>query len=129
MNARYETRLATVPFIGARAADERKESLAKNIALFLAAPFVGLAYIVLFPFAGAGMLIWIGARAAAKHGLLIGRIAKDVGLFLAAPFVALAYIVLFPFVGAGMLIWIGGRAWLKRGEAPAYELPTPTVAA
>ena len=68
MNARYETRLATVPFIGARAADERKESVAKNIALFFAAPFVGLAYIVLFPFVAAGMLVWIGGRALLKKG-------------------------------------------------------------
>jgi len=35
----------------------------KNTALFFAAPFVGLAYILAFPFVGLGMLAWIGVRA------------------------------------------------------------------
>ena len=32
----------------------------KNIALFFAAPFIGLAYILAFPFVGLGMLAWMG---------------------------------------------------------------------
>jgi len=40
---------------------------AKNVALFFAAPFVGLAYIVLFPFVGIAMLAWIGGRALLTH--------------------------------------------------------------
>lgn len=35
----------------------------KNIALFLAAPFIGLAYAVMLPFVGLGMLAWLGGRA------------------------------------------------------------------
>jgi len=35
----------------------------KNIALFLAAPFIGLAYIVAMPFVGLGILAWMGAKA------------------------------------------------------------------
>lgn len=35
----------------------------KNVALFIAAPFVGLAYLIAFPFIGLAMLAWIGARA------------------------------------------------------------------
>lgn len=31
---------------------------ARNVALFLLAPFVGLAYAVAFPFVGLGMLAW-----------------------------------------------------------------------
>jgi hypothetical protein len=35
----------------------------KNVALFLAAPFIGLAYALLFPFIGLGMLAWNGVQA------------------------------------------------------------------
>jgi CheY-like chemotaxis protein len=41
----------------------KQESRLKNIALFMVAPFVGLAYAALFPFIGLGALVWIGARA------------------------------------------------------------------
>ena len=40
---------------------------AKNVALFFAAPFVGLAYIMIFPLVGVGMLAWIGGRALLKR--------------------------------------------------------------
>jgi hypothetical protein len=36
---------------------------ARNIALFLAAPLIGLAYVVAFPFVGAGALVWVAVRA------------------------------------------------------------------
>lgn len=39
-------------------------SWAKNVAMLLAAPFVGLAYVIAFPFVGLGMLAWIGTKAA-----------------------------------------------------------------
>ncbi len=42
------------------------ESRLKNIALFLAAPFIGLIYAVLLPFVGMGMLVWAAARALTK---------------------------------------------------------------
>lgn len=35
----------------------------KNLAMFFAAPFVGLTYIVLFPLIGLGMLAWTGVQA------------------------------------------------------------------
>ena len=35
----------------------------RNIALFLAAPFIGLVYAVMLPFVGIGMLAWIGGKA------------------------------------------------------------------
>lgn len=41
--------------------------VAKNVALFLAAPFIGLAYAVAFPFIGIGVLAWMGIRAAARR--------------------------------------------------------------
>jgi len=40
--------------------------VAKNIALFVVAPFIGLAYAVAFPFVAVGMIAWYGARALAK---------------------------------------------------------------
>jgi hypothetical protein len=39
----------------------------KNIALFLAAPFIGLAYIVAMPFVGIGMIAWFGFKAVMKR--------------------------------------------------------------
>lgn len=41
-----------------------RESVARNIALFFAAPFIGLAYIVAFPFVGAYMIVRTGLRLA-----------------------------------------------------------------
>jgi hypothetical protein len=39
----------------------------KDVALFLAAPFIGLMYAVLFPFIGLGMLAWMGVKALANR--------------------------------------------------------------
>ena len=39
------------------------ESRLKNIALFLAAPFIGLAYAVMLPFVGIAMLAWTAVQA------------------------------------------------------------------
>jgi CheY-like chemotaxis protein len=43
----------------------------KNIGLFFAAPFIGLAYFIAFPFIGLGMLAWYGIQA------LTGRSASE----------------------------------------------------
>ncbi|WP_296444446.1 response regulator [Rhodoferax sp. UBA5149] len=42
---------------------QRPESTIKNIALFFAAPFIGLAYIIALPFAGFAILTWMCAQA------------------------------------------------------------------
>ena len=39
-----------------------RESVAKNILLFFAAPFIGLAYIIAFPFVGTAALVKIALR-------------------------------------------------------------------
>jgi len=39
----------------------------KNVALFVVAPFIGLAYAAAFPFVAVGMLAWYGVRAARKR--------------------------------------------------------------
>ena len=41
---------------------EEKENVAKNIALFFAAPFIGLAYIIAFPFVGIYALVRLGIK-------------------------------------------------------------------
>ena len=40
----------------------------KNVALFIAAPFIGLAYVVIGPIVGLGMLAWFGLRAVTGRG-------------------------------------------------------------
>jgi len=97
-----------------------KTNRLRSIALFLLAPFIGLAYAVLLPVVGTAALAWMGAQAlltkvpAARTGL---RFLKNAGLLVAAPFIGLAYIVLLPFVGIVMLAWIGGQTLLARVRA------------
>ncbi len=91
--------------------------LVKNIALFFAAPFVGLAYILAFPLVGLGMLAWISAKALMKKYSAARKTAvvtKNIGMFIGGPLLGLAFVLLMPWVGAVALAWIGGRALLKR---------------
>ncbi len=54
-------------YAGARPADlAGAAKVAKNIALFAAAPFIGLAYAAAFPFVAVGMIAWYAARALVK---------------------------------------------------------------
>ena len=97
----------------------------KNVALFLAAPFVGLAYILTFPIVGLGMLAWTAIQAQKKKSEAAATLQptapakpsalKTVALVLAAPFIALAYVVVGPIVGLGLLLWFGFQAWSKLG--------------
>lgn len=88
----------------------------KDIALFFAAPFIGLAYAIFMPIVGLGVLAWIGGKAlagrarAAGGGGAIATIAKMVGL----PFVGLAFVIVLPFAGIATLAWIAGRSLLGR---------------
>jgi hypothetical protein len=41
-------------------------AMLRNMALFLASPFIGLAYAVLLPFVGIGMLLWIATEGLRK---------------------------------------------------------------
>jgi CheY-like chemotaxis protein len=103
----------------------RKDSTLKNIALFMVAPFIGLAYAMLFPFIGLGALAWIGGKElaripAVKTSLLF---VKKVSMLVAAPFIGLAFVVLLPFIGIATLAWVGagGRMpqALVRAKVPA----------
>lgn len=40
--------------------------IAKNVGLFIVSPFIGLAYVLLFPFVGLAVLAWMGVRALVK---------------------------------------------------------------
>ena len=88
----------------------------RNIALFMAAPFIGLIYAALLPFVGIAMLARIGLQALV--GTAAGRKAlgflKNAALLVAAPFIGLAYVVALPFVGTAMLAWIVVRALMKK---------------
>jgi CheY-like chemotaxis protein len=96
-------------------AEQGKESTLKNVALFFAAPFVGLAYILAFPFIGIGMLAWMGTLELMKHRVprMIAGVVKNVILVIAAPLLGLAYIIALPLIGLAMLAWTGARALRK----------------
>ena len=79
---------------------------AKNIALFLASPFIGLAYIAAMPFVALGALAYIAGKA------FFNKVpaAKHVAMMVAAPVLGLAMIVVAPIVGAGALGYYGSKA-------------------
>ena len=87
-----------------------------NIALFFAAPFIGLAYIIALPFVGLGVFAVLAARAAAKIEAVktVGVALKTIAMVFAAPVFGLVYVVLFPFIGLATLFWLAGRAVLAR---------------
>jgi len=97
----------------------------KNLALFLAAPFVGLAYILAFPIVGLGMLAWMAIQAQKKKSEEAAALqqatatkpsaVKTAALMLAAPFIGLAFFVVGPIVGLGLIAWFGFQAWSKLG--------------
>lgn len=89
-------------------AEAKAESRARNVALFFAAPFIGLAYLLAFPVIGLGMLAWIAGKAAMKNDKV-----RPIALLIAAPFITLAFVTVGPVVGLGALLWIGGKALLK----------------
>src|SRR5665647_2627755 len=107
---------------------------AKNVALFFAAPFVGLAYILAFPIVGLGMLAWMAIQAQKKKSDEAAKLQqpaptqsnalKSTAVFLAAPFIGLVYIILGPIVGLGMLLWFGFQAWGKLGKGLADRSET-----
>ncbi|MDH3195021.1 MAG: response regulator [Hyphomicrobiales bacterium] len=90
-----------------------RESALKNVLLFLAAPFIALAYVIALPFVGLGILAVTAARAAARSGMMaaLGRALKNTVLIVLSPFIGLVFVILLPFIGLAMLAWMGARAW------------------
>jgi CheY-like chemotaxis protein len=92
----------------------KKGSTARNIALFFAAPFIGLAYILAMPFVGLGMLGWFAAKASMTKVKRLAPAAKHIGLLFSAPVVGLVFILAIPFAGLALLAWFGTGALLGR---------------
>jgi hypothetical protein len=89
-------------------AGHKRGSKVKNVLLFLAAPFVGLAYLMAFPFVGLGMLAYVAGKAVMKNDRV-----RPYAMIIAAPVITLAFVTIGPIVGLGALAWIGGKAILK----------------
>jgi CheY-like chemotaxis protein len=91
----------------------------RDVAMFFAAPFIGLAYAVFLPFVGMGMLLWLGGKALVASGLVrrLGEGVLPVTKLVFAPFIGLAYIVVLPFAGIVALGWVAGRAAFARKPA------------
>ena len=80
----------------------------KDIALFLVAPFVGLAYIIAFPLVGLGMIAWLVGKK-----LLANKSTRPIMLGITAPFATIALVTVAPVLGLGALVWVGARALLR----------------
>ena len=80
----------------------------KNVTLFFAAPFIGLAYLLAFPVVGLALLAWIAGRAVIKN-----EKARPIALAIAAPVIAIAFVTIGPIVGLGALVRIGAGALLN----------------
>ncbi len=99
-----EPEVAAAPVRGGRVRD---------IALFFAAPFIGLAYAVFMPIVGLGVLAWIGAKELAKRARVGGAVAT-IAKMVTLPFVGLAYAIVLPFAGLAALAWIAARTLIGR---------------
>ncbi len=86
-----------------KAAEYAREAghAAKFALMLVAAPLMGLAFVIAGPLAGLAYLVWMAVRTPA---------AKRIALFAAAPFVGLAYVIAFPFVGVGVLAYCAVKA-------------------
>jgi hypothetical protein len=80
----------------------------KNVALFFAAPFIGLAYLLAFPVVGLALLAWIAGKAAMKNEKV-----RPVAMLIAAPFIAIAFVTVGPIVGLGALAATAAKAVLN----------------
>ncbi|MBI5254924.1 MAG: hypothetical protein HY855_00380 [Burkholderiales bacterium] len=81
---------------------------ARTFGLLAAAPFIGLVFVLVMPFAGLALLAGHALKAMLKDGRLL-RAARNIALFFAAPFIGLGYILLMPLAGLAALAWIALR--------------------
>lgn len=109
---------AAPPVAAEPAAGNRGMALAKSIGMLLAAPFIGLAYVIALPLVIVGAAAWMALKPLARPARAALPFLRNAGLFFAAPFVGLLYVVAFPFIGAGMLIH---RAYKNLTERPARQ--------
>jgi len=101
-------------------APKTKRAMAKTVAMFLAAPFIGLAFVFALPIIGIYHLAKLSLEAwARKVPALDGKLKKalklvrNISLFFAAPFIALGYVIALPFVGLFMISRLAMEAHRK----------------
>ena len=101
-------------------APKTERSMIKTIGMVLAAPFIGLAYVIALPIIGIYHLAKLALEAYAKKvpatsGKMkkVMVMVKNIGLFFAAPFVALGYVIALPFVGFFMITRLAMEAHRK----------------
>ena len=105
---------AVAPVQAAVAPPETVQQRSKlvNIALFLAAPFIGLFYAVMLPLVGAGMLASMAYKALDKFPKTKMAVNLVVG-----PVVGLVYAVTLPVIGTGMILWTAWQAFKAKPVA------------
>jgi hypothetical protein len=105
-------------------APKTERTMVKTIGMFLAAPFIGLAFVIALPIIGIYQLGKLALEAYAKNVPAIsGRLkkalvlVKNIGLFFAAPLIALGYVIALPFVGFFMITRLAMEAHRKSAYA------------
>ncbi len=101
-------------------APKTERTMVKTIGMFLAAPFIGLAFVIALPVIGIYHLAKLALEAYAKSAPAINGklknamgLVKNIGLFFAAPFIALGYVIALPFVGFFMISRLAMEAHRK----------------
>jgi hypothetical protein len=99
-------------------------TMVKTVGMFLAAPFIGLAFVVALPIIGIYHLAKLALEAYAKRVPAINgklkkamMLVKNIGLFFAAPFIALGYVIALPFIGLFMISRLAMEAHRKSAGA------------
>jgi len=97
-----------------------ERTMVKTVGLLLAAPFIGLAFVIALPIIGTYHLAKLAFEAYARKVPAISgklktamRLVKNIGLFFAAPFIALGYVFAMPFVGLFMIARLAMEAHRK----------------
>jgi hypothetical protein len=100
-------------------------SRVRNVALFAAAPFIGLAYAIFLPLVGLVALAWFGANRLVTSDQ--GRAnLKFAAMTLAAPLIGLAFAVFAPLAGLATLGWFAVKTLAAR---PAVRFVAMALAA
>lgn len=104
--------------LGTKEEVKRRSKLA-DVALFIVAPFIGLAYLFALPFVGLGVLAWSAVKTLMKKRETASparqSALKRVATLVAAPFIGLAFVIALPVLGLGLLAWFGVRALISFG--------------
>lgn len=95
---------------------------ARTMGLLVAAPFIGLVFVLVLPFAGLALLAAYALKAMLRSGRLL-RTARDLALFFAAPFIGLGYILLMPLAGLAAIAWVALRTTPKAETATGGLTP------